>query len=103
MEAELRSRRQLSRGVSRSLFGHRMTLADLATSIDHDHLGALIRSVAYRSGSVPELTPAFAAVELSLQRTFGRWQVLPLETELRARCGPVLNPDRGPCGPPRAA
>ena len=42
-----------------------MTLADLATSIDHDHLGALIRSVAYRSGSVPELTPAFAAVELA--------------------------------------
>ena len=81
MEAELRSRRQLSRGVSRTLFGHRMTLADLATSIDHDHLGALIRSVAYRSGSVPELTPAFAAVELALQRTFGRWEVLPLETD----------------------
>ena len=81
MEAELRSRRQLSRSVSRTLFGHRMTLADLATSIDHDHLGALIRSVAYRSGSVPELTPAFAAVELALQRTFGRWEVLPLETD----------------------
>ena len=41
-----------------------MTLADLATSIDHDHLGAVIRSVAYRAGSLPEQTPAFAAVEL---------------------------------------
>jgi phytoene dehydrogenase-like protein len=81
MEAELRSRRQLTRSVRRSLFGHRMTLADLATSIDHDHLGALIRSIAYRSGSMPEQTPAFAAVELSLQRTFGRWQVQPLDAD----------------------
>ena len=79
-EAELRSRRQLNKTARRSLFGDRMTLADLATSIDHDHLGALIRSIAYRSGSVPEQTPAFAAVELSVQRTFGRWQVLPLDT-----------------------
>jgi phytoene dehydrogenase-like protein len=87
LEAELRSRRQLNRSVSRTLFGHRMTLADLATSIDHDHLGALIRSVAYRSGSVPERVPAFAAVELSVQRTFGRWQVLPLDTNSRVDVG----------------
>jgi phytoene dehydrogenase-like protein len=79
-EAELRSRRQLNKTARRSLFGHRMTLADLATSIDHDHLGTLIRSIAYRSGSIPEQTPAFAAVELSMQRTFGRWQVVPLDT-----------------------
>ncbi|HET9777808.1 MAG TPA: FAD-dependent oxidoreductase [Propionibacteriaceae bacterium] len=87
IEAELRSRRQLNRSVRRTLFGHRMTLADLATSIDHDHLSALIRSIAYRSGSVPEQTPAFAAVELSLQRTFGRWQVLPLDTDSRLDVG----------------
>jgi Flavin containing amine oxidoreductase len=87
MEAELRSPRQLDRSVRRSLFGQRMTLADLATSIDHDHLGALIRSIAYRSGSVPEQTPAFAAVELSLQRTFGRWQVLPLDIDSRLDVG----------------
>jgi UDP-galactopyranose mutase len=80
LEAELRSRRQLNRTATRSLFGHRMTLADLATSIAHDHLGALIRSIAYRMGSVPEQTPAFAAVELSIQRTFGRWQVAALDT-----------------------
>jgi phytoene dehydrogenase-like protein len=79
LEAELRSGRQLNGSVKRSLFGHRMTLADLAGSIDHDHLGAVIRSIGHRSGSVPEQTPAFAAVELSMQRTFGRWQVQPLD------------------------
>ncbi len=87
MEAELRSRSQLNRSVSRTLFGQRMTLADLATSIDHDHLGALIRSIAYRSGSVPEQTPAFAAVELALQRTFGRWEVVPLDPDSRLDVG----------------
>jgi phytoene dehydrogenase-like protein len=81
MEAELRSRRQLNRSVTRSLFGHRMTLADLASSFDHDHLGALIRSIAYRSGSTPEQTPAFAAVELALQRIFGRWELGPLDND----------------------
>jgi phytoene dehydrogenase-like protein len=80
LETELRSRRQLNRTATRSLFGHRMTLADLASSMAHDHLTALIRSTAYRLGSVPEQTPAFAAVELSIQRTFGRWQVAPLDT-----------------------
>jgi phytoene dehydrogenase-like protein len=79
-EAELRSSRQLNRAARRGLFGRRMTLADLATSIDHDHLGAVIRSVAYRLGSLPEQTPAFVAVELSMQRMFGRWQVQPLDT-----------------------
>ena len=80
LETELRSRRQLNKTATHSLFGHRMTLADLADSIAHEHLGALIRSIAYRLGSVPEQTPAFAAVELSIQRTFGRWQVAPLDT-----------------------
>jgi glycine/D-amino acid oxidase-like deaminating enzyme len=81
LEAELRSGRQLNRTIRRSLFGRRLTVADLAASIDHEHLGALIRSVAYRSGSVPEQTPAFAAVELSIMRTFGRWQVQPLDPD----------------------
>jgi UDP-galactopyranose mutase len=80
LEAELHSRRQLNKAATRSLLGRRMTLADLATSIGHDHLGSLIRSTAYRLGSVPEQTPAFAAVELSIQRTFGRWQVAALDT-----------------------
>lgn len=87
VEAELRGRRQLNRATRRSLFGRSATLADLAISIDHQHLGSIIRSVAYRSGSVPELTPAFAAVELYLSRTFGRWQLQPLDAELRPDVG----------------
>jgi phytoene dehydrogenase-like protein len=87
LEAELRSRRQLNRTTRRHLLGRRMTLADLATSIDHQDLGALIRSVAYRMGSVPEQTPAFAAVELSVLRTFGRWQLLPIYNEARLDVG----------------
>ncbi|HET6759116.1 MAG TPA: FAD-dependent oxidoreductase, partial [Propionibacteriaceae bacterium] len=91
-EAELRDRRQLNRAARRSLFGpgrfgQGMTVADLATSMDHQHLGALLRSVAYRSGSRPEHTPAFAAVELYLMRTFGRWQVQPLEPDARLDVG----------------
>ena len=80
LEAELRSRHQLNKTATRTLFGPRMTLAELATSIGHDYLGSLIRSIAYRLGSLPEQTPAFAAVELSIQRTFGRWQVAALHT-----------------------
>ena len=78
-EVELRDRRQLNRSVTQSLFGQNTTVADLASSIDHQHLAALIRSVAYRLGSRPEQTPAFAAVELYLTRTFGRWQLQPLD------------------------
>jgi phytoene dehydrogenase-like protein len=80
LEAELRSRRQLHRRARRSLLGRRMSLADLATSIDHEHLGAVIRSLAYRSGSLPEQTPAFVAVELSTARRFGRWQIQPVDS-----------------------
>jgi phytoene dehydrogenase-like protein len=81
VEAELRGRRQLNRATRASLFGRRSTLADVAASIDHQHLAALIRSVAYRSGSAPERTPAFAAVELYITRTFGRWQLQPLNSD----------------------
>jgi UDP-galactopyranose mutase len=87
LEAELRNRRQLHRTVRRSLFGRRMSLADLAASIDHEQLGALIRSVGYRSGSLPEQTPAFAAVELSIMRMFGRWQLQPLELDSSLEAG----------------
>ena len=73
-EAELRGRRQLTRDVRRRLLG-RQSLARLGRDLGHPHLEALVRSVAYRQGSVPERTPALAAVDLSLDRTFGRWQV----------------------------
>lgn len=81
VEAELRGRRQLDRATIQSLLGRKATLAGLAASIGHPHLEALIRSVAYRSGSVPECTPAFVAVELYLGRTFGRWQIQPLDID----------------------
>jgi len=77
-EAELRDRAQLTFGVRRRLLG-RQSLARLASSLPHPHLEALVRSVGYRQGSVPERTPAWAAVELSLHRTFGRWQLQALD------------------------
>jgi UDP-galactopyranose mutase len=86
-EAELRHRRQLNHTVRRSLFGASLTVADLVRSIDHQHLGALLRSVAYRSGSRPEHTPAFAAVDLYISRTFGRWQVQPLDADSQLDVG----------------
>jgi phytoene dehydrogenase-like protein len=79
-EAELRDRGQLSYGVRRRLIG-RQSLARLARSLPHPNLEALVRSVAYRHGSVPECTPAWVAVDLSLQRTFGRWQLQPLAAD----------------------
>ena len=72
-EAE-RSPGRLDRQLRRRLLG-RLSLAELADALDHPALTALVRSVAYRQGSVPEQTPALAAVDLSLARTFGRWQV----------------------------
>ena len=80
-----------------------MTLADLATSIDHQHLGGVIRSVAYRAGSLPEQTPAFAAVELYTARTFGRWQVEPLEIDAGLRRWAIFRPGRGPGSAPWAS
>jgi phytoene dehydrogenase-like protein len=77
-EAELRDRTQLTSGVRRRLLG-RQSLAQLARTQPHPHLEALIRSVGYRLGSTPERIPAWVAVELSLHRTFGRWQLQPLD------------------------
>ena len=73
LESELRDRRQLA-AAGRDL-RPRVTIAELADQLDEPHLGALVRSVAYRLGSVPEQTPAWCAVELLVQRTFGRWVV----------------------------
>lgn len=74
LEAELRDRGQLDREVRRALRS-RQTLAQLAAGLDEPHLEAVVRSVAYRLGSAPELTPAWCAVELSVARKFGRWTV----------------------------
>jgi phytoene dehydrogenase-like protein len=74
-EAE-RQDADLTRTVRRDLL-RRRTVADLARTAGHPHLEALVRSIAHRLGGVPERTPAWVTVELSLQRTFGRWQVQP--------------------------
>ena len=73
LEAQLPQRR-LTRAEKRQLRAGQ-TVADLAADIGNPHLAALIRSVAHRHGSTPESTPALVAVDLSLTRTFGRWQV----------------------------
>ncbi|HWJ53138.1 MAG TPA: FAD-dependent oxidoreductase [Propionibacteriaceae bacterium] len=85
-EAELNGPAQLTFGVRRRLLG-RQSLARLARSLPHPHLEALVRSVGYRQGSIPERTPAWAAVELSLHRTFGRWQLQPLDPAGAAEVG----------------
>lgn len=71
LEAELRDRRQLA--PSRQLLRSRQSISQLADDLGEPHLGAVIRSIAYRLGSEPDRTPAWCAVELAVQRTFGRW------------------------------
>jgi UDP-galactopyranose mutase len=77
----------LNRAVRRDLLG-RQSVADLARTAGHPHLEALVRSVAHRLGGIPDRTPAWTAVELTLQRTFGRWQVQPAEVGGRTTDGP---------------
>lgn len=72
IEAELVGRHQLTRQVRRTLLGNR-TIADLARELDHPELSAIVNDLAYLTGSRPELTPGFVAVQLYLDRTFGRW------------------------------
>jgi phytoene dehydrogenase-like protein len=86
LEAELSARRQLPRATRQRLLYPR-TFAELADSIGHPQLRALIRSVAYRQGSVPETAPALVAVELFIARTFGRWQVQPAASTAAAGAG----------------
>ncbi|HEY5821839.1 MAG TPA: FAD-dependent oxidoreductase [Propionibacteriaceae bacterium] len=78
LELELPADARLSRPVRDGLLARR-TVADLANSLDHPRLRALVRSVAYAQGSEPEQTPALAAVELSALRTFGAWHLEPLK------------------------
>lgn len=73
LESELRDRRQLA--AAAGALRHRVTIDELADSLGQAQLAALVRSVAYRLGSLPERTPAWCATELLVQRTFGRWAV----------------------------
>lgn len=77
LEREL-GRHRLPRSVRRQLQARR-SLAWLAAQLDEPHLAALVRSVAYRQGSVPEQTPAWVAVQVAVSRTFGHWNVVSTE------------------------
>ena len=72
VEAELTDRHQLSRAVRKTLLA-RKTVADLADELDHPQLSMIINDLGYLTGSRPDRTPAFVAVQLYLDRTFGRW------------------------------
>lgn len=73
LESELRSRQQLK--PARKSLWSRKSVDQLAAELDEPHLAAVVRSVAYRLGSHPARTPAWCTVELSVQRTFGRWTI----------------------------
>ncbi len=85
-EAELQDRAELTLAVRRRLLG-RQRLARLARTMPHPHLAALVRSVGYRQGSVPERTPGWVAVDLALHRTFGRWQLQPVDSAVSGEVG----------------
>ena len=74
LEAELPPKRRVDRVTLRTLQPRRR-LDDLARDFGHPQLSAVIGSVAFRLGSVPARTPAWCAVQLSVERTFGRWTV----------------------------
>jgi UDP-galactopyranose mutase len=71
LEGELRDRGQLA--PHRATLRARQSISQLADDLAEPHLAALVRSVAFRLGSHPDRTPAWCAVELAVQRTFGRW------------------------------
>jgi phytoene dehydrogenase-like protein len=85
-ESELPAEPRLPRTLRQRLL-HRRTLAELAADLAHPHLTALLRSSAYRSGSTPESTPALAAVEHAIGRTFGRWQLQPIDQPAALNAG----------------
>ncbi|MBK8460365.1 MAG: FAD-dependent oxidoreductase [Micropruina sp.] len=57
----------------------RVSVEDVARRLNHPHLGEIVRSVAWRLGSQPRLTPGWCAVRLSVERTFGRWRLVEQE------------------------
>ncbi|QDP97602.1 FAD-dependent oxidoreductase [Microlunatus elymi] len=72
IEAELSGRDQLPRMVRKTLL-HKQSLADVADCLDHPQLSMIIRDLGHPAGGPPERVPAFCAVQLYLDRTFGRW------------------------------
>lgn len=74
LEAELTDRSQIT--TRRHHLVGRRTVEDLATHLRHPHLAELVRDTAWRIGSDPRHTPAWLATRLSVERTFGRWQLV---------------------------
>lgn len=74
LETELTDPEQV-RSRRRELDAYR-TVEDLARHVDHPDLSELIRDVARLMGSEPRRTPGWLASRLSVDRTFGRWQLL---------------------------
>ena len=68
--------RHLRRALARAGLDPRDTVEHLARRLDHPHLSELVRDTARLTGSDPRETPAFWASRLSVQRTFGRWQLV---------------------------
>lgn len=73
-ESELRRPEQLTPPIKKVLRSA-TTIEQLARSIDEPHLAAIIRLVAHRLGSTPAKTPAWCAVQLAVERTFGCWTI----------------------------
>jgi phytoene dehydrogenase-like protein len=85
-ESELPARAHLSRRQRQRLMRWR-TVADLADTVGHPHLSALVRSIAYGFGASPEETPALVAAELAIRSTFGRWQIQPISAAASSDAG----------------
>ncbi len=76
LETELRDPAALDRRTRSALWSDR-SLADLATALPEHRLRTIVADLGYVEGSSPEQTPAFCAVSLYVDQTFGRWMLAP--------------------------
>ena len=74
LESEFTGREQLTPDV-RALLRPRESIARLAAGLPAAQLAELVLDVAARLGQDPRRLPGWHAVRLSVERTFGRWQV----------------------------
>ncbi len=74
LEAEFTGKEQLTTDV-RALLRPRESIARLAAGLPAAQLTELVLDVAARLGQDPRRLPGWHAVRLSVERTFGRWQL----------------------------
>jgi len=72
-EDDLTSPEMITSSRLHALIAPGRTVEQLAREMEEPHLADIIRSVAWRLGSEPRRTPAWCVVQLSVERTFGRW------------------------------